>query len=146
MTHKKEIALAGFILTIFLTSLLVWALLPVSVVQADLPSRNPSPSSKGKEKSSGPIGTYIELSASGTPGVWSVVQWQNELGDWYDVEGWQGALDATGSRRWWVHEKDFGDGLFRWVVMQSPGGTVLGTSQPFNLPAGASEVGLITIK
>ncbi|MEM7347426.1 MAG: hypothetical protein AAF485_24570, partial [Chloroflexota bacterium] len=65
--------------------------------------------------------------------AWTKVQWQNVNNDWEDVTGWQGTL-TQGSRRWWVDAKDFGTGPFRWVITDGKGGTVIATSDSFNLP------------
>jgi hypothetical protein len=66
------------------------------------------------------------------------VQWQNVYGVWHDVTGWQGTFDTitagVGTKLWWVAEKDFGSGPFRWVVYRNPGGAVVATSAPFYLP------------
>lgn len=88
-----------------------------------------------------PIGAYIELQVQPRQsGLWSIIQWQDSTGAWRDVEGWQGTLDETGGRRWWVAAKDFGKGPFRWTVYRRQGDDLLATSQPFNLPQGANEV------
>ena len=65
--------------------------------------------------------------------VWTIVQWQDAQGDWHDVTGWQGTLDANNTKTWWVGEKDFGTGPFRWLVVEE--NEIVGTSDPFNLPA-----------
>jgi hypothetical protein len=89
--------------------------------------------------SSSPAGAYIELQAENAPaGAWSVVQWQDSNADWQNVEGWRGKLD-NGTRRWWVHPKDFDTGPFRWVVYESPGGRLLATSESFSLPQFPNE-------
>lgn len=124
--------------------LFVWV--PASVVQAgpDLPVRStPTPASNDDDDDdddhdSGPLGATIELQAADPPdGAWAVVQWQNSVGGWEDVDGWQGPLPQN--TRWWVAEKDFGDGPFRWVMKHGIEGPVLGTSEAFNLPGGANE-------
>jgi hypothetical protein len=75
--------------------------------------------------------------------VWTVVQWQDKLGDWRDVEGWQGELEdiaigevgeVIGKRVWWVTKTDLGKGLFRWQVYRGKGDVLLVTSEPFYLP------------
>lgn len=113
---------------------------PVSIQAGPtLPPRNPSATPqphKDKDKAR-PVGAYIVLQASGQTGNWSVVQWQDSAGGWQNVEGWQGPLpDNT---QWWVAAKDFGKGPFHWAVTQGPGGSLLGTSQIFNLPAQPNE-------
>jgi hypothetical protein len=147
------------ILLIVFTSILMGVLLlmglsaPVTQAGSGLPGRNtptptPPPSSDGDDDNDGgPIGAYIELHVPDAPaGAWTVVQWQNELDDWYDVEGWRGTLDEQGRRRWWVAKKDFGTGPFRWVVKQGPNGSVLGSSTPFNLPVEVNQTLPVEVK
>lgn len=67
-------------------------------------------------------------------GLWTVVQWQDAQGNWNAVENWQGPLNGGGSIRWWVAEKDFGTGPFRWAIFEAPDGTLLQTSDPFFMP------------
>lgn len=75
--------------------------------------------------------------------LWTVVQWQDNLGDWHDVLGWQGHLDdievgeaghVVGEKRWWVAPADLGTGPFRWLVYQRQDGRLLATSASFHLP------------
>ena len=73
------------------------------------------------------------------------MQGQDSAGGWQPVEGWRGALGATGYKVWWVEAKDFGKGPFRWVVTQGENGPVLGASDPFKLPGGAGERVRITV-
>ncbi len=112
--------------------------------QSTLPPRQtptlPPPKDK-KRESDKPLGATIELQVQPVPaGDWGVVQWQDKSGNWHDVDGWKGALGATGLERWWVAAKDFNTGPFRWVVTQGPGGPEVAASQPFNLPARANEI------
>jgi hypothetical protein len=75
--------------------------------------------------------------------LWTVVQWQDPMGTWHDVEGWRGTLDevkssedgaVTGYKTWWVGGEHMGEGPFRWLVYRSKGGQVLATSESFDLP------------
>lgn len=66
--------------------------------------------------------------------LWSVVQWQDATGTWHGVENWQGMLNGGGQIRWWVAEKDYGSGPFRWAVFDAPDGKLLGASDNFFLP------------
>lgn len=137
----------GFVL-IFSGAVLL-ALPPVAgQAQPTLPPRQtptPTPIPVRRDKDGPPLGAYIDLIVTGAPaGVWTVVQWQDANGDWQDVAGWRGNLDA-GGKRWWVASKDFGTGPFRWTVMQGPEGAVLGSSAPFNLPAEANAVTQVTV-
>ena len=113
---------------------------PPAWADSGLPPRDvptPGPNNDDKGGSGGrPVGAYIELQA--LAGAWIVVQWQDSAGGWHDVEGWRGSV--ANSSRWWVHPKDFGTGPFRWVVMQSVDGAVVGTSEPFRLPGEANQV------
>lgn len=110
------------------------------------PRATPTPEKEGKSKGDKhPAGAYIELQVSGVVGTWAVVEWQDSSGGWHEVEGWRGSL--PGSSRWWVHNKDFGQGLFRWVVKQGPQGPVEGLSQPFTLPVRPNEtVQVVVVK
>ena len=86
-------------------------------------------------------GAYIELyiqSLSVEP--WTIVQWQDAHGEWHDVEGWQGTLDDSEEKRWWVAPKDFSTGPFRWLVYENAQENLLATSEPFYLPSYADEV------
>ena len=82
-------------------------------------------------------------------GLWTAVQHQKSVGgDWYDVAGWRGGLDAvavgadgkiTGQKAWWVAGEDLGRGTYRWLVYRGEGGDLLATSAPFYLPHAAGE-------
>jgi len=71
-------------------------------------------------------------------GRWTVVQWQDALGGWHDVEGWRGTLDevsnGVGTKKWWVARPNLNTGPFRWVIYQSQGGKLLAASEAFRLP------------
>jgi hypothetical protein len=83
--------------------------------------------------------------------VWTVVQWSDGKGGWFDVAGWQGSLDSVsqvetdwvGNKEWWVAAEDLGTGPFRWLIYQYPGGPLLEMSDPFYLPAIANQVGIV---
>jgi hypothetical protein len=86
-------------------------------------------------------GAFIALHVPSAPeGVWTVVQWQDGLGNWQDVEGWQGTLEAEDEKVWWVASKDFNTGPFRWAVYQYKDGPLLAASASFDLPHAAGEV------
>lgn len=135
--------------TICIVVLLSW---PLSFARADeggpqLPPRHPPPATPGPGNDDGdhghnpPPGAYIELQTQAAPPeAWTKVQWQDQAGDWHEVEGWQGTLESGGNKRWWVAAKDFGRGPFRWVVMAGKGGQLLAFSAPFNLPGGSYEI------
>ncbi|HRQ41056.1 MAG TPA: hypothetical protein PLD25_24330 [Chloroflexota bacterium] len=69
-------------------------------------------------------------------GAWTVVQWQNEHGNWYDVEGWRGHLDEGNAtmKTWWVYPTNYGQGPFRWLVYANQNGKQLAVSDSFALP------------
>lgn len=150
MQIKKSIAY--FSLCLLVGSILAIMLWP-GLAQAGptLPSRDltPTPTRSSDEDEGGstmPVGAYIELQTQITgAGAWSVVQWQDNANNWHDVEGWRGPLAGGNNRRWWVASKDFGKGPFRWAVVQGQNGPLLGTSAPFNLPAGANETTQIEV-
>jgi hypothetical protein len=70
--------------------------------------------------------------------VWTLIQWQDALGQWHDVDGWQGTL-AGESQVWWVAPADLGKGLFHWQVYRSRGGQLLAESKSFSLPSHSRE-------
>lgn len=81
-------------------------------------------------------GASIELHVEGLgPDMWAVVQWQDGLGGWHDVDGWRGELEEQ-RVTWWVSPEHFGDGPFHWVVYRGTDGEVLTTSESFDLPGG----------
>jgi len=77
--------------------------------------------------------------------LWTVVEWQDSLGGWHTVEGWQGILDEInsadmGRKVWWVSRAEMGKGPFRWQVYQSQNGPLLVTSRLFDLPHYNGEI------
>ncbi len=94
-------------------------------------------------KSEMPTGAFITLQT--TAGVWTGVQWQDSNGDWHDVSGWRGTA-VDGRVQWWVAQKDFGTGPFRWAVYQPAGdGEPVSVSEPFMLPVAANETMSIVV-
>jgi len=107
-----------------------------------LPTSTPAPVSPSLPLSKGYILLHV---ANHTAVTWSVVQWQDGLGDWHEVEGWQGELDALDNvqperqwKVWGVAFENFGQGPFRWVVYSATG-DVLGVSSNFDLPRAQSD-------
>jgi hypothetical protein len=115
------------------------------VAPSVLPPRStPSPGAPTQRKP--PTGAYIVLHMTSAPAeVWTVVQWQDALGDWHDVEGWQGTLDNSYSKLWWVAKKDFATGPFRWAIHKNRDGRLLAVSEPFHLPDTLNETVLVEI-
>jgi LysM repeat protein len=105
------------------------------------PTLEPTPTSTPKPASkSGPSGGAITLHVEpDRVGQWAVVQWQDGLGEWRAVEGWQGAI-AGNEVMWWVSEEHYGTGPFRWAVYREQGGPLAGMSEPFDLPSSAYEL------
>ena len=102
----------------------------------------------------GPDGGQIELRVQFAPAwwqrrtvhwqeLWTVIQWQDRLRNWHDVEGWRGGLDeivkSEGGKTWWVIQADLGKGPFRWLVYDRAGGKLLAASQSFNLPSASGQ-------
>ena len=142
MIRKKGQTIIGLIFIVLLVGLPAWAVLAAPAVEAGLPSREtptPAPQPGGDKENNVPVGAWIEAWVMGDApaGAWSVVQWQNSAGGWEDVAGWQGPLPQN--TRWWVAEKDFGSGPFRWVITQGSGGPEAGASRPFHLPDEANQ-------
>jgi hypothetical protein len=86
--------------------------------------------------------------------LWTVVQWQDPAGQWHNVEGWQGQLNAiyieddgtiTATQTWWVTEGDLGKGPFRWLLYQKRDGKLLRTSAPFLLPSRNNQTTEVTL-
>lgn len=113
--------------------LFVQVALPASPARAALPPRpSPMPTSDPLDAEYG--GSIMLHISPVTSATWSEVEWQDLLGAWHKVDGWQGTL-GDGSQTWWVGAKDLSTGPFRWRVYTSPGGTLLATSESFMLPS-----------
>ena len=148
----KGLALAlGVVCTVLAVVVLpAW----VRAAGPDLPPRPPTPQPTVRppaKPDTGPVGASIELevqfsdrqTASRWPALWTVVQWQDDLGRWHDVEGWRGRLDrmqgGLGLKTWWLADNLFGRGPFRWLVGQAEGGPPLARSESFYLPVTVGE-------
>lgn len=108
---------------------------------AALPPRPVPPLATPAPKlSAGAIELHVTAAQTG---LWTVVQWQDNLGDWHDVEGWQGTLDEGDVKVWWVARADLGKGPFRWLVTQ--GGELVATSEAFYLPGSAGETTRVSV-
>ncbi len=86
--------------------------------------------------------------------TWIGVQWlDSSVPMWRNVEGWQGNLDILNNnhqlpfKQWTVFHTNFGQGPFRYILMASPNGPVLGLSPEFNLPGigGQDRVTFLTL-
>ena len=117
--------------------------------QAALPPRPqptsvPPPDSHDSDSTSsndnGSEGGYIELQMqSAQLNLWTIVQWEDAVGNWHNVDSWQGTLDEGNRKIWWVAKADFDKGPFRWTVLQGQAGKLLAASESFHLPHIANE-------
>jgi hypothetical protein len=77
--------------------------------------------------------------------LWTTIEWQNEHGDWYVVDGWRGTPEADGMISWYVGAELIGDEVpFRWHVFTGEGGDLIGTSDVFGMPSGPGQTVLVT--
>ena len=108
----------------------------VTPAHADLPPRPTLPPvEEDEDEPTRPLVAPLILSTDpNRSDLWSVVQWQGAAGNWHDVAGWRGVVDK-GRTIWWVEQKDFGKGPFRWVIQQGEDGPVVATSALFTLPS-----------
>jgi hypothetical protein len=83
----------------------------------------------------GLISVYLPDAPAGS---FAAVQYQMPDGAWHNVEGWAGdaAEDDNGLQQahYSVYPENFGQGPFRWVVVQ-PDGTLWGIGAEFDLPS-----------
>ena len=83
---------------------------------------------------------------------WAIVQWQDNQGDWNDVEGWQGNLAYDASSKswqaiWWVARANFGEKSFRWAIYTDETMSELeATSETFDLPQHNRQGVVVSLK
>jgi len=162
MDAKKAAADVGMGLLILCVALAVApcsaspALAESSAPTATRPPRStpaPTATPAAQPQSLNSDGSAIELRVrpvdANWQSLWTIVQWQDNLGHWHDVDGWRGSLDevavSEGIKRWWVSRGHLGQGPFRWVVYDRPGGRLLAKSQAFNLPPVAGQTATVEI-
>lgn len=105
----------------------------------------PTPAATSKPKPQKPPVAVLLLEVQpAQTGLASVVQWQDFQEDWHDVDGWRGVV-SDGQTIWWVEEKDWGTGPFRWLVYEEESESVVAESSPFDLPIDKSEPKVIQI-
>jgi hypothetical protein len=75
------------------------------------PTATPNPSTR--------IILSLEKGSHHSSDWWTVIQWQDDIGGWHDVAGWQGTFDANRQVVWWLGPEHFGTGPFRWVIYES---------------------------
>lgn len=139
---QRSLGWVGLVtLVVCLLCLTAWSPPPAQSGPNLPPRRTPTPQPyDGEDKDDEPVGAHIELHASAAPpDAWTVVQWQNSMGRWQDVDGWQGRLDGADQKVWWVAQRYFGSGPYRWLVYASQGGRPMGMSQSFYLPKAAHQ-------
>ena len=121
-----------FLATLFFSARMLFSARPVLALP---PRPEPTPDTPPI------VGGGIELRTYTTQAIdWesvdTLVQWQDGLGGWHDIDGWRGTLDeiyADGGRKtWFVPKSHFGTGPFRWVVYMD--GETLATGDPFDMP------------
>jgi len=145
--HARSVSgSAAFLLGVVGPLLLAMALpLLAQAASPDLPPRPTPVSASTPTPPDWPLERgFIELRVRFAQAeLWTLVQWQDGLGGWHDVEGWQGTLDkisnGEGRKVWWVAEANFGQGPFRWVVCQDRSCKRVVFSAPFNLPRSRDE-------
>ena len=160
--HQRVLALercGSSMLRGVLTALVAIALaLPAAVAaegMLDLPPRpepptpylppTPAPSPAPRHSAGAHIRLLVapEVVGDAAPSVmWTVVQWEDEAGGWYDVEWWCGHLDDTRGRQRLVGQPaDYGRGTVPLGHPPRPGAVAeLATSAPFDLPSQERQV------
>lgn len=119
--------------------------LPTRPTAMPIVTTTPDDTSSETEESP-PDGALIELRIDPPwPELWTMVQWQDPQGDWYNVDGWRGASNEEGRVLWWVAKEDLGTGPFRWLVYEEKDGRLLVTSESFDLPAHRLQVVVVEV-
>jgi len=76
--------------------------------------------------------------------LWTMVEWQDGLGNWHEVEHWKASLDEVksdgGKKIWFVAEEQFGRGPFCWLVSPSLESDPIAASPIFHLPDHAGVI------
>ncbi len=133
--NKSRFRFLSLTVLSMLLCLFVGNVVLVTPAHADLPPRPTLPPEEDEDEPARPLVAPLILSTNPSRSdLWSVVQWQGAAGNWHDVAGWRGVVEK-GRTIWWVEQKDFGKGPFRWVIQQGAGGPVVATSAPFTLPS-----------
>ena len=105
MNHKNHQTILWLTFLILVSVLLLaWPPLLTDAGPAGLPSRaTPTPRPPDVERDDKPAGAHIVLPVPSAPvGAWTIVQWQDSAGGWHDIEGWQGTLDESDQKMWWL--------------------------------------------
>lgn len=143
--HKQRFYLRIPIMLGLLLCLLLGNLVLITPIHAELPPRPPLPVADEEDEPTRPLVAPLILSTDPSRSdLWSIVQWQDAQGDWQAVTGWQGTV-VNGRTTWWVEEKDFNKGPFRWVIQAGEGGAVVATSAEFRLPGEARKALVVEV-
>ncbi len=123
-----------------IVTFLVLATLP-TLTLAEWPTRpegEPTPTPRPTK-----VGAGIELFITGAvEPYYAIVQWQDGLGDWHDIDGWRGKV-SDNHVLWYIAKRTFGTGPYRWVVYDDTG--VLGSSEPFDMPNSTGQVAKVSV-
>ena len=114
---------------------------PTPTAEPSLPTPKPSPTAKpiSSSESESQSGAFIYLHVPSPPAdLQTVVQWQDGLGEWHDIEGWRGTLNESNFIVWWVAPGDLGAVWYRWQVYTADG-RIATTSDAFSLPSQANQ-------
>lgn len=130
-TISRRLGMRVTISILALAALLVVLAGLAQPVWADLPTRPEDELPPTPEPARAGAGILLSVTGATAP-YDAVVQWQDGLGSWHDVDGWRGTVEEGGVL-WYVAPEHLGLGPFRWVVYQ--GSDTLGTSEDFYLPA-----------
>lgn len=121
---------------------------PAAASPLDLPPRPTVPPPVEPTRVPALRGGWIRIQVKNPDALTEIVQWQDGIGAWHDVESWRGQFDQTengvSSKTWWVGEPLFGAGPFRWAVYGATG-QVLGESRPFTMPRENKQTVTVTI-
>lgn len=136
----RKLSACGFQLVLVCAVATIFSLSWTAQTVFALPPRPDPPPDGGLEPERPVKGGAIELHVEPFgPGIWAVVQWQDGLGAWHDVDGWRGEMEKE-RVMWYVAPEHFDAGPFRWVVYRGADDEVLATSESFNLPSGSGQV------
>ena len=134
----KPRALINLWLAIVLT-LLVWSAVTPAGALAQEPEPEPGngeANASNDDDDDAANGAYIELRVQPALGeAWTIVQWQDSMGRWNDVDGWRAQVEPGQAVKWWVAPKHLDTGPYRWLVYQGKDRrAVVWASELFYLP------------
>lgn len=91
-------------------------------------------------------GAFIQLNViGGEAETFTMMQWQDGLGNWHDIGGWRGQLYQGQWIRWWLPDTLLGLGPFRWLVYEQPEGGLLAISSEFDMPVRHGQFTYVTV-